>query len=186
MAKKLAKEVVKRNVKPRKYKNVKTPFVAGNQFGAGTAYDIEEEARALDEWSKRDDALAFVGFCVERDIYAQRIYDWVAASEQFKAIYNKAKVRIANRMRLKLHDKDNPYNYGLFMREVHHHDKFLNDAEDRGKDDDVRRTKETAQNLNEGFTTGLKSVFDMFNSLKKDKPQSSDLNIDENNMSMDT
>lgn len=118
----------------------------GNQNAAGSSYDIEAEAAALDEWSKRCNATALCQFCVERDIYAQRIYEWRDQSKSFAAILKKAKMRIAARLRDKLHDKDNPYNYGLFQREIGQHDIFLHDFEESVKDKEADRRAKALKN----------------------------------------
>lgn len=111
----------------------------GNQFAAGSSYDIEAETKALDEWSKRKDATALCQFCVERDTYAQRIYEWRDSNPKFAETLKIAKMRIASRMRSQLHDKKNPYNYGLFMRDIAFHDAFTHDFEEGLKDKDAER-----------------------------------------------
>src|SRR5580693_1308245 len=114
-------------------------FEKGNQLALGPLYNIEDEARALDEWSKRDDALALCEFAVERDIYAQRMYEWRDKYPLYKETLHKAQLRIATRQRKMLHA--NTYNYGLFMREIGFHDKFLNAFEDDEKNKDAKRAK---------------------------------------------
>lgn len=111
----------------------------GNQNACGSSYDIKAETKALDEWSKRDDATALVQFCVERDIYAQRIYEWRDEDKSFAEVLKKTKMRLAARLRDKLNDKEHPYNYGLFQREIGSHDAFLHDHEEEVKDKDATR-----------------------------------------------
>lgn len=113
------------------------PF--GNTNAAGSDYDLNDEARALDEWSKRDDALALVDFTTERDIWPQRIYEWRDKSPLYADVLKKVKGRIASRQRKLLHE--NKYNYGLFMREIAFHDPFLHMFEDGEKDKDAKRAK---------------------------------------------
>jgi hypothetical protein len=146
----------------------------GNTYACGSSYDLDAEADALDAWSKRDDALALCGFCVERDIYAQRVYEWRDSSPKFAETLNKAKMRIAHRQRQKLHDKDNPYNYGLFMREIGFHDKFIHDHETSEKDADARRGKEIAENASEGFKQALASTVNMLSDERQSRARKSD------------
>ena len=136
-------------------------FKPGNQAAAGSSYDLNAEGIALDEWSKRDDAVALVGFCVERDIYAQRLYEWRDKSQAFAEILNKTQTRIAHRQRTKLHDKTSPYNYGLFMREIGHHDKFLNMYEDDEKNKDAKRAKAIEETKVEEFKVQMSCFMEM-------------------------
>lgn len=144
----------------------------GNTYACGSSYDLEAEADALDAWSKRDDALALCGFCVERDIYAQRVYDWRDASPKFAEVLKKAKMRIAHRQRLLLHKDE--YNYGLFMREIHHHDKFLHDAETAEKDADAKRGKEAASEVSEALLNSAKNVLEQLRDDRQSRARSID------------
>lgn len=122
------------------------PAPFGNKNASGKSYDMEKEAKFLDEWSKKPDALALVEYCVERDIYAQRVYEWRDESSLYAETLKKAKMRIASRLRKKLHDKDNPYNYGLFMRDIAFHDAFTHDFEEEVKDKDAGRIAKARKN----------------------------------------
>lgn len=121
----------------------------GNQNAAGSRYDLNQMAIDLDNWSKRPDAFALCEFCVEQDIYAQRIYDWRDESILFAEVLKKVKMRLAARLRKSLHDKDNPYNYGLFMREIASHDKFLHDfeREEKAYDASLKKNQEEEKEL---------------------------------------
>lgn len=114
----------------------------GNKNAAGSIYNMEEEIKALDEWSQKDDATALVQYCVERDIYAQRVYEWRDQNKSYAEMLKKAKMRIAARLRSKLHDKENPYNYGLFQRDIAFHDAFTHDHEEAIKDREAVRRAE--------------------------------------------
>ena len=149
-----------------------TRFKIGNQAACGSTYDLVAETKALDEWSKRDDALALCGFCVERDIYAQRVYEWRDAYAPFAEILNKAKMRIAHRQRQRLHKDE--YNYGLFMREIGFHDKFLHDFETAEKDADARRGKETASEVSEALLNSAKNVLEQLRDDRQSRARSID------------
>jgi len=126
----------------------------GNKYAAGSSYNIEEEIKALDEWSRRDDALALCDYCVERDIYPQRVYEWRDKYEKYADVLKKTKMRMVARQRKKLRDKDNPYNYGLFMRELAHLDKFVQDAEREEKsfEADLKRKVDKEEKLDQAQT----------------------------------
>jgi hypothetical protein len=125
------------------------PFGAKNRLGK-YMYDLEAEAAALDAWSKKDDSFHFSEFANERNVYRERIYEWIANSEIFEESYRLAKCRIACRLRKKLHDKENPYNYGLFMREIGFYDSFLHEYEREEKifDSKLRKDEAKPSNIN--------------------------------------
>jgi len=107
----------------------------GNQHAIGNSgrpskQDIPAMAKAIEEWSKRDDAFHLGEFSLEYDEYPQRLYEWRDKSSVFAEALKRAKTRIALRLRKKLHDKANPYNYGLFMRELPFYDEMLDAFED--------------------------------------------------------
>src|SRR6266403_830640 len=99
--------------------------------GPSSPYDLDALAQALEEWSKRDDAMHFAEFTLEYNEYPQRMYDWKAKSPVFSAAFKRARSRIAIRIRKRLHDKENPYNYGLFMRELGFYDEMIDSYEER-------------------------------------------------------
>ncbi len=109
--------------------------------GRPPIYDLKQQALDLEEWSKSDDATALVQFCNKQDICPEYIYDWRDKSPEFSQALKKAKSRIAERIRSKLHDKKKPYNYGLFMSEIGFHDKFHHDYQESLKDADAARKK---------------------------------------------
>jgi hypothetical protein len=141
----------------------------GNQNAAGSDYDIEKERKALEAWSKRPDATALCQFCVERDIYAQRMYEWRDENPLFAETLKKAKLRIAVRLRSLLHDKKNPYNYGLFMREIGFHDTFVHDHEEDQKDKDEARKAKALKTEVEGVEE-IKRLTNKINENKR-KPE---------------
>lgn len=110
--------------------------------GRPPEYDLTKQAKDLEVWSKKEDSTALCQFCVEQDIWADYIYEWDARSEEFSKALKKARMRIAARLRKKLHDKTFPYNYGLFMSELGSHDKFHHDYVESIKDNDAKRRRE--------------------------------------------
>ena len=105
-------------------------------------YDTKEQAKALDLWSQKDNATALCQFCVQQDVWADIIYDWRDRCPVFALALKKAKMRIAERLREKLHDKMKPYNYGLFMSEIGSHDQFHHDYVESVKDREAKRRKD--------------------------------------------
>lgn len=112
-----------------------------NPVGAPPLYNLKEQAKALDDWSKKENATALVQFCNQQDIYPDYIYEWRDKCPEFATALKKAKSRIAERLRRQLHDKEFPYNYGLFMSEIGFHDKFHHDYVESIKDADAVRKK---------------------------------------------
>ena len=111
------------------------------QLGRPPIYDLEQQAKDLDEWSKTDNATALVQFCNKQDITPDYIYEWRDKNSSFSTALKKAKSRIAERIRSKLHEKERPYNYGLFMSEIGFHDKFHHDYQESLKDAEAARKK---------------------------------------------
>jgi len=167
------------------------PFAKGNQLAAGSSYDLQVEAKALDDWSKRDDATAMVGFCVSRDIYPQRVYEWVDQCPRFAEAFKMAKVRIAHRIRERVNnnDKDKPHNYGIFMREIGFHDKFLHDYEEDVKDKDAKRSKDIAQAVSQDTIAAtaavLKQLLDQRTQSQSLCQRESSLKIDDSSIRTD-
>jgi len=159
----------------------------GNQYACGTKFDIEAETVALDLWSKRDDATALVQFCCERDIYAQRIYEWRDYCPKFAETLKKAKTRIATRIRAQM--QNNTTNYGVFMREIGFHDQFLHDYEEGIKDKDAKRAKSIEEVKVEEIKANLNMFMVMLKQMQPAQPNSSgsskDLNSDDNSSKAD-
>jgi hypothetical protein len=159
-----------------------TSFKEGNQAAAGSSYDLDEEARQLDAWSKLDDSLTLAQFCVFRDTYPQRVYEWIEKSGPFAEAFNKAKIRIATRQHQRLHDKDKPYNYGLYMRMHGFYDSFANSYENAEKDKDAKRALAVQEAKDESLSLSMgKAVLDSLDKFKAgDAIKSSNIDSDSN------
>jgi len=142
----------------------------GNKNAAGKSYNMKDEAEFLNKWSLKEDALALVDYCVERDIYAQRVYEWRDESPLYAETLKKAKMRIASRLRKKLHDKDDPYNYGLFMRDIAFHDAFTLDFEEGIKDKEAIRRASALKSEAKAIEEEKQKVLDQVQR-KKRKPK---------------
>ncbi len=114
--------------------------------GRPPIYNMIEQAQAIEDWSKTDNATALVQFCNKQDIEPSYIYDWRDKSPEFSSALKKAKSRIAERIREQLHNKQFPYNYGLFMAEIGFHDPFHHDYTEGLKDSQAKRTKDIEGN----------------------------------------
>ncbi len=110
--------------------------------GRPPEYDLVEQANALEKWSKTDNATALVQFCNLQDIEPSYVYIWRDKSPEFCSALKKAKSRISERLRNKLHDKQKPYNYGLFMAEIGFHDQFHHEYTESIKDSEAKRRKD--------------------------------------------
>lgn len=114
-------------------------YAIGNNGGRPPTYDVAEQTKALDEWSKTDDATALCQFCNQQDIYSDLVYDWRDRDEEFARTLKKAKSRIAERLRRRL--DAGIANYGLVMAELGFHDKFYHDYQEGLKDKAAERAK---------------------------------------------
>lgn len=120
----------------------------GNKYAAGSSYDLIAIAKSLDEWSKRDDAMHLTEFALEQDVYPQRLFEWRDQEPKFADSLKKAKARIAMRLLRRLHDKINPYNYGVLMRYLPVYDSTLHDFERAEKkyESDLRKNENQQNN----------------------------------------
>jgi hypothetical protein len=122
------------------------PAPKGNKNAVGNSgrppeRDVQEWVKALDDWSQKEEATALCQFCVEQNTYADKVYELRNRYVEFSDALKKAKIRLAQRLRAKLHDKENPYNYGLFMRDIPCHDQFVRDHEREEKEEELERKK---------------------------------------------
>lgn len=120
------------------------PFGNKNALGCTTSgrpkqLDPIEWADKLLKWAEKQDSFALCEFCAENNTHHQRIYYLKDTSVEFAEAFQITKYKLAARLRKQLHDKENPYCYGLFMREIGSHDKFLYDYENEEKDKDAAR-----------------------------------------------
>lgn len=127
-----------------------------NPFGRPPKYDLIEQAKAITEWSKKDDATALCQFCDQQDVSPTYIYEWRDKSPDFSEALKKAQNRLAIRLRSLLHHAPKgkeKYNYGLFMAELGSHDKFYHDYQEGLKDrasersKAIENTKQTTYNI---------------------------------------
>lgn len=117
------------------------PYSGSETGGRPIKYDLNLETEKLLEWADKDTSTTLLQFCNERETHPQRISEWEKKSEKFSEALKRTKTKIAQRLREKIHDKKNPYNYGLFMREIGNHDYFLHAYEESIKDRDFERKK---------------------------------------------
>lgn len=111
-------------------------FLPGNT--AAEKYDLAEEAKSLEEWSKKPESKYLGDWVLERDFDPDNVSLWARKNVPFSEALKKAKLRIASRLRKSISDPENPYNYGLFMREIGMYDRFLNQYERKEKRKDVK------------------------------------------------
>ena len=119
------------------------------KVGRPCKYDLNEEAEKILAWVERDDATALVLYTAERDIPYDAIAEWARDDAEFSRVLKRVKQRIAKRQRERLHDKENPLNYGLFMREHHHYDPFLKSCEREDKEFESKLKKEEAAQVSQ-------------------------------------
>jgi hypothetical protein len=91
-------------------------------------YNYEKIADELDEWSKQENSINFVGFCAEKSYLPELIWRAKQESQYFEEIYIIAKMRLADR-REKMMNAD-LLNYGSWHRYAKHYDPFLDKHED--------------------------------------------------------
>jgi len=152
----------------------------GNQYALGQGcpqkYDREKLAESLDKWSLREDADHLGKWALlEEDLpcisYVNR---FASESEEFAKAHKKAKLRIALRLRAKLHDKENPYNYGLFMRDISIYDQLLVDTERAEKMFDAELKRQQTNDNHSGDVGKLADAIDRLASKREANPSDSD------------
>ena len=95
--------------------------------GRPCIYDKIAEAKALDEWSKRDDALTLLSFCNQRNFSDDYLAVWEKECPEFSRALKQAKNRIGERRELKANKGE--FNYGIYNRAAHIYDTTLRHGE---------------------------------------------------------
>lgn len=115
-------------------------FAAGNSGGRPKTRDPIAMAKALDEWSQREDALALVGFCAENSISAQSVSELRDLSEEFLEVLKVARARIANRLHTGAYN--GKFNTAYILRMIGQYDKFIHDYDKTLRDEEHERKKD--------------------------------------------
>ena len=93
--------------------------------GAKPVYNMEEEAEAIEKWSKLDSSIHLAEFALSRGTYAVRLYDWRDNSIVFAEALHRARDRLALRLRMIMNYPNSSYNEKLFHRDIACHDELL-------------------------------------------------------------
>lgn len=104
----------------------------GNQNAKGSTtngikpiYNMEDEAKAIEEWSKLYSSIHLAEFALSRGTYAVRLYEWRDKSVVFAEALHRAKDRLAQRLRQMMNAPNSSYNEKLFHRDISCHDELL-------------------------------------------------------------
>lgn len=114
------------------------PAPKGNQYAKGCktsgrpGYDLDVEAKALDEWSKKPEAINLLGFTNERDYCAENLSVWAHKHKEFAKALKKAKERIALRREFWVNNER--MNYGIYQRYQGMYDPLLHQYEREQKE----------------------------------------------------
>lgn len=108
-------------------------------MGRPRKYDLIEEARLLDEWSKLDDSLSLYEFTDLKEYCAQDLSRFASESTHFYESLKKAKERVG--LRRERACSKTTMNYGVWNRNARVYDKMLKEHEDQDADQDAERKK---------------------------------------------
>lgn len=100
-------------------------YAVGNKGGCPPTYDLNEEAKAIEEWAKKPSSIHLAQFALERGTYAGRLYEWRDASPVFATSLRVARSNLAIRLREKINNPNEHYNEKLFHRDISCHDELL-------------------------------------------------------------
>jgi len=119
----------------------------GNQYAKGCTtsgrppkYDLIEEAKDLDEWSKTADADSLYSFTYHKDYLASELCEFARRSDEFAVSLKKAKERIAINREIKCNNQT--MNYGVWARSAAMYCKILDDFEEIKEDRKQKRALE--------------------------------------------
>ncbi len=110
-------------------------YSSGHGKGRPRILDLDEEAKALEEWANRDDTLILRSFVALRNYTDQsKMHEYARANENFRQAFNKARILIgARREELALKNKAsfqvfNRY-ASLYDYELRDHEKEMKNSE---------------------------------------------------------
>lgn len=103
-------------------------YSSGHGKGRPPKYDLDEEAKLLNEWAEKEDSLILRAFAALRNYSSQdKMQDYAVINENFRRALNRAKILIGTR-REELALK-NKVNFQVFNRYASLYDKELFDHE---------------------------------------------------------
>lgn len=123
--------------------------------GRPRKYDLVEEAKKLDDWSKKENSFSLYEFTDDKDYLAQELSRFADECYEFSLALKKAKERISLR-REKAVNK-NEFNYGIWNRNARVYDNLLKNSEDKDKDEDVKRKQLIEQTKPQQILINVKS-----------------------------
>jgi len=181
---------LKNNTEPKKRK-AGAPLGNQNALGCTTSgrppFDKKVEAEAFLKWALTEEALVLRMFAPLRGYSFDTMMRWCDEDIEFCQVYEMCKGLVGARRELKLINIGSSVPY---QRYATYYDKKLQEHERDEKKFEANLSKDTTTEVSEGFTKALQSVFGMINeakesSKKSNKNQSSQRNIDDNNINND-
>lgn len=118
--------------------------------GRPRKYDLDVEAKKLDEWSKRDDSFFLQDFTDDKDYSSSHLAEFAKTNESFRVALTKAKDRITARMKKGVNS--NSFNYGIWNRYAACNDHLLHaydrEVTEHKIDYEYNKKMQIAQSLN--------------------------------------
>lgn len=117
-------------------------FAQGHGCGRPLKYDLVQEAKDLEEWSKLPTSMSLYEFTDSKPYPSGHLSDFCKHNEIFKEAFIKAKERLA------IHREQScnagKMNSGVWQRTVRVYDTLLRQEEEDTKDADMERRKKIA------------------------------------------
>lgn len=110
--------------------------------GRPKKYDLLEEAKALDQWSQKEDSFSLYEFTDLKDYCASDLSCFAKECEEFRISLKKSKERISIRRERAVNK--NAFNYGIWNRNARVYDSLLKQSEDQDADKEAERKKDIA------------------------------------------
>ena len=107
--------------------------------GRPRKYDLIQEAKDLDDWSKKDNSYSLYEFTHSKDYLASELSYFAKESIEFSKSLQKAKERISINREKGVHQ--NIFNYGIWNRNARVYDNLLKSSEDQDAKDEIDRKK---------------------------------------------
>lgn len=126
-------------------------YAVGNSGGAPPKYDLEKEAKELEEWSLREDATSLYIFTDPKDYLACELSGFAERSEVFAKALKKAKERIG--LRRERGANSGTIKNNVWERYAPVYDTMLHAHEESDKDRQAERSSKSSPTTNVFLTT---------------------------------
>ena len=140
--------------------------------GRPREYDLEVEAKALEDWMVKEDSIHLAQFAIERKVDSGKLYRWRDQSEIFRQVLKRAKDHLNIRTRMQLNDKERFCNERIAGRDISHYDTILKIEEREDKKFESELKQKEAKAEVEAFAKAAKENRELVKeALKKQKEE---------------